>query len=141
MAEPGTSVADGQGRTGLIGQDLPFHSEEVNRRGLKQGRANGAVGIRNCEGHSAGGDIGVLLPLVAAEVLQESEVHSGKGAVLLQLLLEGGGRTERAIERPTGDSSESECRCPCNGVGTLQRALVPWEGGPCESGGLDSWKE
>ena len=42
----------------MVGQDLPFHSEEVNRRGLKQGRANGAVGIRNCEGHGAGSDVG-----------------------------------------------------------------------------------
>ena len=31
----------------MVGQDLPFHSEEVNRRGLKQGRANGAIGIHN----------------------------------------------------------------------------------------------
>ena len=40
----------------MIGQDLPFHSEEVDGRGLEQGGANGAVGVCNCEGHSAGGD-------------------------------------------------------------------------------------
>ena len=90
MAKPGASGADDQGGTGLVGQDLPFHSEEVNRGGLEQGKANGAVGVCNCEGHSAGSDVGVLLPLIIAEVLQVSEGHSSKGAVLLQLLLKGG---------------------------------------------------
>ena len=49
MAEPGTSVTDDQGGTWLVGQDLLFHSEEVDWRGLKQGRTNSAVGICNCE--------------------------------------------------------------------------------------------
>ena len=105
VAEPGTSVTDDQGGMWLIRQDLLLHSEEINWRGLEQCQANGTIGVHNCESHSAGGDIRVLLPLVTAEVLQVCEVHSSKGAVLLQLLLKGGGCPERAIKCPAGDSS------------------------------------
>ena len=125
----------------LVGQDLPFHYEEVNRRGLEQGGANSAVGIRNCESHSARRDVGVLLPLIITEVLQVGEGHSSKGAILLQLLLEGGGCVEGAIKRPAGDGSKAKCRSLSDGVGTLEGALVPWEGGPGEGCSLNSWKE